>query len=152
MKFTSIQKKITSSSSLETYKIGFDLAKNCNGGEVFLLSGDLGAGKTALVQGLGAGLGYEKKINSPTFNIMKLYSIRGNKTVKLFCHLDAYRLNSGEDLLALGIDEYLNNPEVVTAIEWSEKVESIWPKKRTMIKISNISENIREIKIVTKNN
>lgn len=141
-----------SSSTKETYNLGFKLAKNCQGGEVFLLHGDLGAGKTTLLQGLGAGLGYKKKINSPTFNIMKLYSIETNKKVKLFCHLDAYRLNSGKDLEALGISEYLNDPEVVTAIEWPEKVKSIWPKKRVVIKITSISENERKIKVVTKNN
>lgn len=140
-----------SSSAMETYNLGFKLAKSCQGGEVFLLCGDLGAGKTTLLQGLGAGLGYKKKINSPTFNIMKLYSIGGNKRVKFFCHLDAYRLNSGKDLEALGIGEYLNNSEVVTAIEWSEKVKSIWPKKRIVIEMTSISENERKIKVVTKN-
>lgn len=142
------KQKIISNSNQETYDLGFDMAKHCQGGEVFLLNGDLGSGKTTLLQGLGAGLGYKNKINSPTFNIMKLYSIQGDRGLNFFCHIDAYRLNSGSDLLALGIDEYLNNKEVVTAIEWSEKVKSIWPQNSIVITIKSISENKREIEII----
>lgn len=142
------RQEIISSSAQQTYDTGFEIGKTCEGGEVFLLIGDLGAGKTTLLQGLGAGLGYHGRINSPTFNIMKLYSIEGDRAVKSFCHLDAYRLSSGEELKALGIDEYLNNPEVITAIEWPEKVKSIWPKKKTIIEIKSLSENKRNINIL----
>ena len=145
-----IKKQIKISSSLEeTFEFGRKLGKNCQGGEVFLLFGDLGAGKTSLMQGLAAGLGCKQQINSPTFNILKLYNIKNSERVKikLFCHIDAYRLNSGEDLIKLGVDEYFNSPDTVSALEWAEKVKSAWPQEIIKIKLKALSESKREIKI-----
>ena len=126
----------------ETFAFGEKLGKNCQGGEVFLLSGDLGAGKTCLTQGLARGLGVKGKVNSPTFNIMKIYKIKiGN-----LCHIDAYRLNSGNDLRMIGLDDYLGKSDTVVVIEWAEKVKSVWPENRIQIKIKNIAES-RKIEI-----
>lgn len=138
---------ITTSSEKETADYGERIGKNCQGGEVFLLFGDLGAGKTSLLQGLARGLGVKNQINSPTFNILKLYEIKAPKKPKLFCHIDAYRLESGDDLMKLGIDEFLDDKETVTAIEWAEKVESIWPREYIRIELTSISKNKREIEI-----
>lgn len=82
----------------ETFTLGKELAATFQGGEVLALSGDLGAGKTAFVQGLAAGLNVKGRVNSPTFTIMKLYPAKkGN--IKQLCHIDAYRLSSGKELL-----------------------------------------------------
>lgn len=129
----------------ETFRLGFSFGNKCHGGEVCVLCGDLGAGKTRFLQGLAHGLGVKSQVNSPTFNIMKVYNSSGK--VKRFCHIDAYRLSSEKDLLALGVDEYLDSPDTVTAIEWAEKVKKMWPKKATVINIKQLSENEREIKI-----
>ena len=144
----SIQKEtIITSSEKETADYGEKIGKNCQGGEVFLLFGDLGAGKTSLLQGLAKGLGVKNQINSPTFNILKLYEIKAKQRQGLFCHIDAYRLESGDDLVKLGIDEFLDDKDTVTAIEWAEKVKSIWPREYISIKISSMSKNKREIEI-----
>lgn len=137
---------ISTRSALETFNIGKSLGEICRGGEIFLLFGDLGAGKTSLLQGLASGLGYDKKVNSPTFNILKLYQIDNKaKDIKIFCHIDAYRLNSGNDLLNLGIDEFFQAKDVVVAIEWAEKVREIWPKNYIKIEIKTINEIRRKI-------
>jgi len=137
--------KIITNNEEETFRLGFALGQKCGGGEIFALYGDLGAGKTKLLQGLASGLGIKDKVNSPTFNILKIYKSRG--AVKTFCHIDAYRLNSGQDLAVLGAEEFFNSPDTVTAIEWAERVEEILPPGKKIIKIRSVAENKREIKI-----
>lgn len=138
-------KKIIADNEKETLSCGEELAKQLKGGEVLALYGDLGAGKTKFLQGLAKGLGVRIKVNSPTFNIMKIYRVAGNGKINTFCHIDAYRLSSGKDLDALGVEEYFYDKNTVTAIEWAERVEEILPKKRINVKIKQISGNIREI-------
>jgi len=138
--------KIITNSEKETFEFGSKLGQACRGGEVFALFGDLGAGKTKLLQGLAEGLGIITKVNSPTFNILKVYN--SIKTKIIFCHIDAYRLRSGQDLLDLGIDEYFNSEKAITAIEWGEKILDILPKNSRIIKIKVIGKNKREISIV----
>ena len=139
---------IISKSTLETFNIGKLLGERCQGSEVFLLSGDLGAGKTSLLQGLAEGLGYNKRVNSPTFNILKLYQIKNKtKNVKIFCHIDAYRLSSGDDLFNLGVTEFFQAQDAVTAIEWAERVKTIWPQKYIKIEIKALKDNERKITI-----
>jgi len=142
-------KKIVANNIRETYALGVACGQACRGGEVFALSGNLGAGKTKWIQGLAAGLGVKARVNSPTFNILKIYSIslppsQKNRPVK-FCHIDAYRLKSAADLETLGIDEILEEARTVTAIEWAEKVKKIWPPRTKLVRIKSLSETKREI-------
>ena len=128
----------------ETFAFGKKLGASLGGGEVLALSGGLGAGKTALVQGVAAGLGLKDKVNSPTFTIMKLYSVKREK-IKQLCHIDAYRLNKAQELLDIGAGDYLGRSDTVSAVEWSEKMETILPANFTRISLRAKSENIREI-------
>jgi len=139
-------KTIISKNEKDTFKLGLSWGKKSQRGDVFILCGDLGAGKTKLLQGLAQGLGVKSRVNSPTFNILKIYKSLGK--VKYFCHIDAYRLQSEHDLIALGIEEFFNSPETVTAIEWGEKIKKIWPKNAKIIKIKHLSLNKREITII----
>jgi tRNA threonylcarbamoyladenosine biosynthesis protein TsaE len=134
--------KFITKNEAETLAVGENLGRQCRGGEVFLLFGDLGAGKTKLLQGLAKGLGVTDVVNSPTFNILKLYKA---KSVKSFCHIDAYRLNSDRDLSALGVQEFFDDKNTVTAIEWAERVKKIWPRGARQIRIKSLSEEYREI-------
>lgn len=144
-----MSKTVITNSEQETFDFGRQLGKNCRGGEVFVLIGDLGAGKTKLIQGLAAGLGVRESVNSPTFNILKLYKIaESRRAVKEFCHIDAYRLRAAADLAALGAVEYFYSPDTVTAIEWADRVRSLWPTGAKLIQIralSDVSEQKREI-------
>jgi len=126
----------------ETFALGENLGKSCHGGEVILLLGNLGAGKTCFTQGIAYGLGIKGKVNSPTFNLMKVYKIKTG----VLCHIDAYRLNSGNDLIAIGLDDYLEKKDAIVVIEWAERVKDIWPKNKIKVEIKNIKDG-RKIKI-----
>ena len=139
--------KVITKNENETFEYGLKLGQTLKGGEVLALYGNLGAGKTKLLQGLAQGLGVKGPVNSPTFNILKLYKIPGNKKIKFFCHIDAYRLSSENDLITLGVEEYFQNKETVTAIEWAEKINNIWPKNTIIIKIKSLSEEKRELTV-----
>lgn len=138
-------RKIITHSNQETFAFGERIGRACQGGETFALVGPLGAGKTRFLQGLAVGLGVTETVNSPTFNIMKIYPRAGRKG--FFCHVDAYRLVAAKDLSALGLEEYLASPETVTAIEWADKTPEILPPDAIKIKIRLLAENEREIMI-----
>ncbi len=137
--------KVITKNEEETFRLGKKMGRQCLGGEIFALYGNLGAGKTKFLQGLADGLGIKDKVNSPTFNILKIYNSSGK--AKIFCHVDAYRLNSGQDLVSLGIEEFFSSPKTVTAIEWSEKVKDIIPVRAKNIYLKVVSENEREIQL-----
>lgn len=138
-------KKIISHSEAETFSLGANLASQLKDGEILALYGDLGAGKTRFLQGLAKGLGVKGRVNSPTFNILKLYRVGSQKAIKTFCHIDAYRLDSGRDLETLGISEIFEDQGIVTAIEWAEKVEDILPPAVRRLYIKRLDEEKREI-------
>ena len=94
---------------------------------VVALQGELGSGKTAFAKALGKMMGIDEHIVSPTFVIMKSYEIDW-KGFKKLIHIDAYRLESESELLSLGWNKLVANPEHLILIEWPERVESILPK------------------------
>ncbi len=113
--------RIVTRSAAETERVGKELAKQLVGGEVLLLRGTLGAGKTTFLKGLAKGLGVRTAITSPTFVLMKVYET-GRKSVRRFVHVDCYRI-PGAELTAIGLTDYLEQPDAVTAIEWSERMK-----------------------------
>ncbi len=139
--------KITTKSEKETFAFAFDLAKKIKGGEVYGLSGDLGAGKTVFVRGFCAGLGIKKGVSSPTFVLMKIYPVKKNEKIKQICHIDAYRLKTKKDLEAIGAQDYFGRSDIVCFIEWPEIVR-VFYKKIIQIKISpkSATERIIDIK------
>ncbi|HBA37040.1 TPA: tRNA (adenosine(37)-N6)-threonylcarbamoyltransferase complex ATPase subunit type 1 TsaE [Candidatus Falkowbacteria bacterium] len=145
-------KKIITTTEKETFAWGLKLGRQCRGGEVFALCGELGAGKTKLAQGIAAGLGVTGRVNSPTFNILKVYKIDQSKTkktpVRTFCHIDAYRLQSERDLQALGVEEIFVSPDTVTAIEWGEKAVGILPLRTQIIGLKSLDQKCRQVIIV----
>jgi tRNA threonylcarbamoyladenosine biosynthesis protein TsaE len=112
------------SSPEETETLGERLGAGFSGGEVVLLSGELGAGKTAFVRGLARGVGADpEEVASPTFVLLTSYP--GRLTLH---HADLYRLAGGGDDRELGLEE-LPGPRGVLAIEWAEKLsEAAWPR------------------------
>ena len=137
--------KIITTSQKETLALGKKLATTCYGGEVFALSGDLGAGKTCLTQGIARGLKIKNIVNSPTFVIMKIYNVSGHKNIKKFCHIDAYRLRTAADLEAIGALEYLSQPQTITVIEWAENVKKILPRTAKLIRLKHLAGDQRSI-------
>ncbi|MCL4785463.1 MAG: tRNA (adenosine(37)-N6)-threonylcarbamoyltransferase complex ATPase subunit type 1 TsaE [Verrucomicrobia bacterium] len=106
-----------SHSPAETEALGEEWGRAAEPGLVIALSGDLGAGKTQLVKGLARGLGIPARVHSPTFTLVNEY--RGGR-LTLF-HLDLYRLETRQQILAAGLEEFLQ-PEGVAVIEWAEKL------------------------------
>jgi tRNA threonylcarbamoyladenosine biosynthesis protein TsaE len=100
----------------ETEALGEKWGHAARSGHIIALSGDLGAGKTQLVRGLARGLGITMRVHSPTFSLVNIYT--GGR-LTLF-HLDLYRLETREQILAAGLEEYLE-PDGVTVIEWAER-------------------------------
>ena len=133
-----------SNSPKETENIAKAFAKKLEKGDVICLSGDLGVGKTAFVQGLAKGLGIEEYISSPTFTIVNCYS------GKLpFYHFDVYRIGDSEEMFEIGYEEYVYG-DGISVIEWPQLISDILPEKRYDIEIKknlDIHENFREITV-----
>jgi len=129
--------KVMTKNEEETKHVAMNFAKQFRGGEMILLYGDLGAGKTVFVKGLAKVLGVREIIKSPTFNIMKCYKVQSSKfkVQKLLCHIDAYRLKNFDDLLDVGADEYLGKKNVISVVEWAERAEGIERLGGKIIKI-----------------
>lgn len=141
-----MNKVITTKSAEETKKIAKAFAATVAGGDVLLLFGNLGAGKTTFMQGLAEGLGVMQRIISPTFIIMRSYETEGK--VKKLYHLDLYRITSGKDLEGLGLEEIFQEKDAVVAIEWPEKLGAMKPEKRIEICFTPTSEEERKIEII----
>ena len=147
-----MQKKIITKSAEETQKLGEKLAGEINSGKtaaVLCLQGDLGGGKTTLLQGFAKGLNIKEKILSPTFVILKHFKITKNKSseFKDFYHIDCYRINKPEDILELDFKEIISNPKNIVAIEWPEKIKKILPKYTIIIKFDFLNKDRRKIAI-----
>ena len=149
--------RITTNNFQETQKLGEKMAKNFliskkdrDNALVLALEGELGGGKTTFVQGFAKGLGIREKILSPTFVILKKFSLPTkknnlkNKILTLY-HLDCYRIHRPKEILDLGFKEMLNNPQNVILIEWAEKIKKILPKNAIVLKFKFIDKNQREI-------
>lgn len=110
--------RIITHSPQETQQLAQDLLKKLRK-RIILCQGKLGSGKTTFIQGLAMGLGIKAKVKSPSFVLLKVYPTK-NKRFPLFCHLDLYRVKS---LKNIGLEEFLNNPKVLMAIEWPKKIK-----------------------------
>ncbi len=126
-----------SNSFEETVKIGEEFSKTLSKGDVVLLNGELGAGKTAFTKGIAKGLGIDKEILSPTYAYMNDYN-------GVLYHYDCYRLSSGEDAEALGLTDYFYG-DGVCVIEWSENIIDVLPENCKMVTIEKINEFTRKI-------
>ena len=117
------------------------LGRLLKGGEFIELSGDLGSGKTLLVQGLAAGLGYEGEIVSPTFTLNRIYELPGSK--KLY-HFDFYRLKSG-DPIAHELAETSADSNAIVAVEWPATIAAALPEQRLRITLTVLDPDRRQI-------
>jgi tRNA threonylcarbamoyladenosine biosynthesis protein TsaE len=137
---------IISHSPDQTRQIGARLGQLARPGDLILLSGQLGAGKTAFVQGLAKGLGVEGYVQSPTFALAHEYSghLPSGEPVELY-HLDFYRLEGAEDLLSFGYEEYLDAPHAVAAIEWPERLALAMPESYLLVSLEHIADTKRRL-------
>lgn len=126
-----MNKIIKTKSEAETRAVAARFAKTLKGGEIVALIGDLGAGKTQWVKGMAKGLGVKNTVISPTFILLQCFKIK-ILGIKQLCHVDAYRLKSSQELLSIGIEDYLGALDTVTVIEWAERVEELLKEKNVI--------------------
>lgn len=126
-----------SRSAEDTLNFAKEYAATLNKGDVVLLNGDMGAGKTVFAKGVALGLGIEDEVTSPTYAYMNDYY------GKLY-HYDCYRLKSGAQAEGLGLTDYFYG-DGVCLIEWSENIADVLPEETRTVSIKKIDENTREI-------
>lgn len=137
--------KYLSCSIQETFQIASDFSQQLKGGELIALRGDLGAGKTHFVKGMGKSFSIpEEEISSPTFSLIQIYSGTRN-----LVHLDLYRLETVSELLELGLEDYRQSSCIVV-VEWAEKfLEYLKPNYSITIKSTHMqAKESREIEII----
>jgi|GEM_PF-191241 tRNA threonylcarbamoyladenosine biosynthesis protein TsaE len=157
--------KITSKTPTETAALAQTVAATLRGGETLALIGELGSGKTTFVKALATTLGVRKPVRSPTFVLMvpyschptvvgglrlrsanNKYSLSGAKrsqgattkqSIRTLVHVDAYRVKHARDLEAIGIRDYLGQPDTVTVIEWADRVRALLPKNTLTLRFAH---------------
>ena len=138
---------MTSGGEADTIAAGRELADELSAGDVVLLYGDLGAGKTAFVKGLAEGLGVgREEVSSPTFTLVQEY--RGGRLT--LYHVDLYRLDDPREVADLGLDEIAAGG--VLAIEWAEKLgrrDWLGAPRHVAVKITHGEADVRTITVVT---
>ena len=129
---------LNSNSENETKEFAKKIASKLNKGDILVLSGDLGSGKTKFTEGFLSYFGLEDEISSPTFTIVNEYH---KNDINIY-HFDVYRLEDSSEFYAIGGDEYFEKG--ICIIEWGELIEDALPKKYIKIDFSRNSENENE--------
>ena len=122
-------------------QLGRDIARTLQIGDVLMLHGDLGAGKTTLAQGVAEGLGIDSPVQSPTFTLVREHEARGMK----FYHLDLYRLNEPDELEDIGYESFIEPVDGVSLIEWPERAGDWLPDRFMLIQIDHLGGDRRRV-------
>jgi len=122
-----------------------ELRPKADGATLITLSGELGAGKTAFVKAAARALGVKEDITSPTFVLLKAYALPQGNAFGRLVHIDAYRLESGEELAPLRFDEYMNDAANLIMLEWPEKLADTLPAPAMRIGIEALPDSMRKI-------
>lgn len=147
---TSMNFTISSVADLET--IAQDIVRRCesfdgNQAVVCTLSGDLGAGKTTLTQAIARVLGVTETLQSPTFVIRKRYTTT-HPTIKQLIHIDAYRLQNGEEIKKIQFERDLLEPHTLICLEWPEQIADLGLIPNIKVSLRHIDATTREITIL----
>ena len=134
----------TSSSVEQTVRLGVRLGELLQMQDVLCLSGELGAGKTALARGIGRGWGTTARVTSPTFTLIHEYP--RSKDGRILHHLDCYRLENEADIETIGLEDVLDGHSPVM-IEWPERVGNWLPDDRLWITLTYISQTRRSLRL-----
>jgi len=130
---------LTTRSPEETQQFGERLAAQLRAGDVVALIGDLGSGKTTMIQGLARGLGLASSVKSPTFVLLREYP-----GLVPLVHIDGYRLEGESSVVWLDV-EWVFSPRKITVIEWADRFEGVLPDERLELRLAHRSTNQRSI-------
>ena len=139
-----METSVLTSTEEETEAFATAFAETIKVPTVIALHGNLGAGKTVFSRGFARGLGVAEPISSPTFTIIQEYPLSEGKW--LF-HLDLYRIQDSNAALAFGVDEYIEDPNGVMLVEWSERIPELLPEGTIHVYIIHKGENQRAITV-----
>jgi tRNA threonylcarbamoyladenosine biosynthesis protein TsaE len=123
----------------QTVRLGARLGERLTSGDLLCLSGELGAGKTTFITGVGRGWGALEPVTSPTFVLVNEYRRADGLCLR---HMDCYRLNSGAEAVALGLEDLLDSAGAMV-IEWPERILEVLPRERLNLKLSWVSDSKR---------
>lgn len=146
--------EIVSYSPTQTQQCGMRLGESLCGGELLLLDGQLGAGKTTFTQGLAKGMGITAIVSSPTFTLLKEYTPgvargrgeQGDRSALALYHFDLYRLEEPEEIIDLGFEDYVyTSTPGVCVVEWAGRAGNLWPPERLTIRLTLIDEMKRSL-------
>ena len=141
---TATMSRIDSSSSEDTFGLGVKLGKKCKGREVFVLSSDLGGGKTTFTKGLAKGLGSTDTVSSPTFTVSQVYKCRDNLYLH---HFDFYRLHEA-GVVSHELTEVLDDPNAIIVIEWGDIVSDVLPQEHITVSFERVAEDEEKRQII----
>lgn len=139
-----------SHSPQQTQRVGFRLGQLARAGDIVLLSGDFGAGKTLLAQGIARGLGADRPVTSPSFTLVHEYRLVGGAKPARFYHIDLYRLESVTEIETLGLEAYSDDPDAMVAIEWPERLPVGYVQDYLLIHIGVVSETKRRLRFTPR--
>ncbi len=136
---------ITTHSPEETQRIGADIGERARIGDLILLVGDLGTGKTCLTQGIAWGLGLSDYTPSPSFVLVREYQLGARCDAPLLYHIDFYRLDDIREIAELGMSDYLNG-EGICVVEWADRALDLLPQERLLIRFEHLAGNGRRLR------
>lgn len=125
----------------QTRRLGLRLGRLLEPGDVVLLSGPLGAGKTRLAQGIAGGLGVTGTVRSPSYTLVSVYD---GDTMRMY-HIDLYRLEGDADLATVGVDEYVDDDTAVVVVEWPDRGPAWLPDEALSIHLEHVDETKRRV-------
>ncbi|HOW59961.1 MAG TPA: tRNA (adenosine(37)-N6)-threonylcarbamoyltransferase complex ATPase subunit type 1 TsaE [Candidatus Omnitrophota bacterium] len=133
---------VITSSPEETKAFAKHFARTLKLGTILCLDGQLGSGKTTFIKGLAEGLGlkHSEEVKSPTFVLMHIYKAK----VPLY-HFDCYRLESSEELENIGFEDFINDPQAISCIEWADKAKGLIPASGRHLRFEILGESKRRI-------
>ncbi len=146
IKSENLIEKFISNQEYETEKKGACFAKTLTCGTTLALCGEFGVGKTVFTRGIARGFGVELPITSPSFTIIQEYECAG----KTLYHLDLYRIETEDSALAFGIDEFINNKNAITVIEWGDRIPNLLDSDCIVINFESASPDQRVIRFYKK--
>jgi len=136
--------EILSTSAQKTEELAKTVAKRIEPGMVLALYGDLGSGKTTFVRFLVKALGFDSRVQSPTFVLHRCYT-KSEGVIKTIHHIDLYRLALEEEVLDFGLEELLQDKSSLVLIEWPELATDLLPDNAIRLRFTTVDENTRNI-------